>query len=469
MKKNSTQFKNLLVLFLLITIVSCSKSEDTPQNEQPSKSSVKQILSFVFSNDDNSGISETVTATINEEGKTIAASFPFGTDISSLTPTISVSPLANASPSGANDFSSPVIYEVTAEDGSKVSYTVNITIDNRDAFITTWKTTAANETIAFYIQSSKTNVNYQVDWGDGSIENNINSGASHEYSSPGTYMVIIKGDFPGIYSNPLYGKKMLSVENWGDIKWESMFSAFSHCENLIFNATDEPDISAVMNMGSMFREATNFNEDISNWDVSNVTTIDNMFDGASSFNQGIGDWDVSNVVSMSGLFQGASSFNKDLSSWNVGKVTSMQSMFSGATSFNQDLSNWDVSGVVDMSRMFRVATSFNSNIGGWNVSNVEEMWDMFAFASAFNQDIGSWNVSKVSNMSVMFEGASSFNQDISSWNVNNVEEMYRMFYDATSFSQDISTWATDNVTICAYFSVNSGLITTQLPTAGTCF
>lgn len=455
------------MLFVLI-LVSCSESEDIPK-EIILKSDAKQISSFIFTLEENTGLSEKVIATINEADKTISANFPFGTIISSLTPTIEVSSLANVSPSGTNDFSSSVIYEVTAEDGSKVSYTVNITIDDSDAFITTWQTTTTNEAIAFYIQPSSTSVNYQVDWGDGNIENDINSGASHEYSSPGTYMVKIKGDFPGIYSNPLYGKKMLSVENWGDTKWQGMFLAFSYCENLIFNATGEPDISAVINMSFMFSGATNFNEDISNWDVSNVERMDYMFDNASSFNQDIGDWDVSNVNDMSGMFSGASSFNKDINAWDVSMVTNMQSMFLLATSFNQDISSWDVSSVTDMTIMFRVATSFNKDISGWDMSNVTKTSDMFGFASAFNQDISSWNVSSVTDMSIMFEGAVAFNQDISGWDVSNVEAMYRMFYDATAFSQDISGWATDKVKICAYFSVNSGLTTAQLPTSGNCF
>ena len=67
----------------------------------------------------------------------------------------------------------------------------------------------------------------------------------------------------------------------------------------------------------MFAHATDFNEDISEWDVSNVTNMNAMFYEASSFNQDIGDWDVSSVTDMYAMFYGASAFNQDISGWCV--------------------------------------------------------------------------------------------------------------------------------------------------------
>ena len=37
------------------------------------------------------------------------------------------------------------------------------------------------------------------------------------------------------------------------------------------------DVSQVTNMGELFKDRRNFNDDISNWDVSSVTNISYMF------------------------------------------------------------------------------------------------------------------------------------------------------------------------------------------------
>ena len=46
------------------------------------------------------------------------------------------------------------------------------------------------------------------------------------------------------------------------------------------------------------------------------------------------------------MFKQASDFNGDVSKWNTAKVTWMDSMFLKASKFNQDLSKWDTAKVV---------------------------------------------------------------------------------------------------------------------------
>ena len=86
------------------------------------KSTEKQILSFDF-------MTLEVEATIDEETKTITATVPFNTDLVGLTPTIVVSEKATIIPGSdiAVDFTDPVPYTVTAEDGSQVVYIVMVT------------------------------------------------------------------------------------------------------------------------------------------------------------------------------------------------------------------------------------------------------------------------------------------------------------------------------------------------------
>ncbi|MEI6093071.1 MAG: DUF5018 domain-containing protein, partial [bacterium] len=70
-------------------------------------------------------------------GTEIFITAPYGTDITSLAPTIFVSEGASVSPGSGviNDFTEPAIYTVTAEDGSTKEYTVLITVDNKVTFI----------------------------------------------------------------------------------------------------------------------------------------------------------------------------------------------------------------------------------------------------------------------------------------------------------------------------------------------
>ncbi|UOB19145.1 leucine-rich repeat domain-containing protein [Abyssalbus ytuae] len=103
-----------------ICMASCNKDDDNPSP----KSDAKQILSFVFKEEDNTALNEDVTAEINQEDKTITATVPFGTELTSLLPEVEVSEKAAVSPTGAQDFSNEVTYTVTAENGTKATYKV---------------------------------------------------------------------------------------------------------------------------------------------------------------------------------------------------------------------------------------------------------------------------------------------------------------------------------------------------------
>ena len=74
-----------------------------------------------------------VNGTINESGRTVTVDLPYAvdTDITALAPEITVSALAAVNPASgaAQDFTDPVVYTVTAEDGSTKTYTVTVTVE----------------------------------------------------------------------------------------------------------------------------------------------------------------------------------------------------------------------------------------------------------------------------------------------------------------------------------------------------
>ncbi len=73
-----------------------------------------------------------VSSQVNAGLQTIEVVMPYGTDVTSLLPTIGVSAEAGASPTTAQDFTNPVVYTVTAEDLSTKSWTVTVTIAPND-------------------------------------------------------------------------------------------------------------------------------------------------------------------------------------------------------------------------------------------------------------------------------------------------------------------------------------------------
>ena len=286
-------------------------------------------------------------------------------------------------------------------------------------FITTWRIpdSVDGRTITIPIHADSS-YRYTVDWGgdepeDTEIYTSSTMGATHTYPDVDAvtdYKVAITGVFPRIYFNNAFQVgdtfKIISIDQWGNNRWDSMESAFFGCTNLGYTAKDTPDLSQVTDMSNMFESANVFNGGIGGWDVSNVTNMESIFLNAHVFNGDIGEWNVGNVINMESMFRFAFKFNQDIGGWDVSQVTNMEDMFNRVGEFNQDISDWDVSNVTNMYDMFNRASAFNQNIGGWDVSKVTTMQNMFERATAFDQDIGGWDVSQVTIMSGMFAVAS---------------------------------------------------------------
>ena len=95
-------------------------------------STAKNMLTFVFP-----GLPATTIS-----GTNIGVNVPFGTALTALAPTYTVSPFATATPASGTvrNFATPQSYTVTAEDGSSQTYTVTVTVS---ASIFTWNTAVA--------------------------------------------------------------------------------------------------------------------------------------------------------------------------------------------------------------------------------------------------------------------------------------------------------------------------------------
>ncbi|MEP5374248.1 MAG: BspA family leucine-rich repeat surface protein, partial [Hyphomicrobiales bacterium] len=294
-------------------------------------------------------------------------------------------------------FTNPNQIDIFVPDGSGTAYQNHpdwTGFNIREPFVTTWAVgdnAYGDGDLTVTIPTTGSGYDFTVDWGDNSTPTtHVGSGAnlaSHEYPSADTYTIKIYGDFPRIYfnnSSESDKNKLLLVNDWGDIQWQSMSRAFYGCTHLEVTAEDAPNLENVTDMSYMFLDArslTGTATDLNSWNVANVEYMAYMFHSAKSFDADISGWNVSNVTTMRSMFEFAVDFNNGGQPMNwaskTGKVTNMRSMFQGANSFNADISGWDVSKVTDMSYMFNGVSSFNQDLGSWDLGEVTDMNNIF--------------------------------------------------------------------------------------------
>ncbi|WP_379213329.1 DUF5018 domain-containing protein [Paenibacillus sp. GCM10012303] len=156
-------------------------------------SPTKEITVFSFA-------SPAVTGTVNEASRTISVTVPYGTDVTSLTPTITHTGASISPNSGVSrNFTSPVTYTVTAADGSTKSYTVTVNVaasPTKEITVFSFASPAVTGTVNEASRTISVTVPYGTDVT--SLTPTIthtgasispNSGVSRNFTSPVTYTV----------------------------------------------------------------------------------------------------------------------------------------------------------------------------------------------------------------------------------------------------------------------------------------
>ena len=191
-------------------------------------------------------------------------------------------------------------------------------------------------------------------------------------------------------------------------------------------------------------------------------------------------WDVGKVEDMSNLFKDKSEFDEDIVGWDVSAVTDMTSMFDGASSFSYNLRPWSNRLKQDpdvlTENMFKDATTLleretklidTPDVDLWDtyffdyfktkeeLENVLEKWmttqDKSTIIHTYGE-IDSWDVSKITDMSNLFHKMvddgngglvnlfKTFHENIINWDVSAVTDMTSMFEDATTFDYNLHAW-----------------------------
>lgn len=115
-------YKNLLFITAIVSLLTACKKEVI----EPLKSNEKKITSFVFLANNNTALSDDVTASIDSLTNAITAIVPKGTDVNVLEPAISFSAGATINLTGPQNFSTEISYEVIAEDGTTANSKVRV-------------------------------------------------------------------------------------------------------------------------------------------------------------------------------------------------------------------------------------------------------------------------------------------------------------------------------------------------------
>ena len=183
--------KRVISGFLIVTIgiimFGCSKI-DNPSN------SAKAVSEFKFTD-------QNATGDISETTHTIAITVPYGTDVTSLTPTITHTGTSISPASGeTQNFTNPVTYTVTAADGSTQTYQVTVTPALNPAKAITAFNFISPVTATGVITEADQTITIAVPFGTDvksltptiihtGVSVSPDSGDVHDFTSPATYTV----------------------------------------------------------------------------------------------------------------------------------------------------------------------------------------------------------------------------------------------------------------------------------------
>ena len=148
---------------------------------------------------------------------------------------------------------------MTTYDANDLADVASHWLIDESMFVTTWDTSLGTGTTVTLALAGT--VDATIDWGNGTIETVTTPGPHlHDYGVNGIYTVSVTGSVTAYNSSGNGGgstqrNKLISVDNWGQLGFTSMYFAF-YCSNLVSVPNISGGIEAVTDMSWMFFNAS---------------------------------------------------------------------------------------------------------------------------------------------------------------------------------------------------------------------
>ena len=272
-------------------------------------SNLSQIISF------NISVS---TSTINNTNHTISITVPYGSNITSLAPTISISTAASVSPASGTviDFSNPVTYTVTAQDGTTTqSYVVTVTVAQNPAkTISTFYFNGLNPSVSGLVDEGNHTVTLGVQSGTDitALIPTItitgasiipNSGVATDFTNPVTYTVTASDGTTQVYVVRVVSQVLatsMTISSDATSTWSSLGTV-----GFTGNYPDYTRISSTIYNGILyvaFSDANNADRaTVMKYDGTNWTTVGSAgFSNSEAYKTSIYIYDGTPYISYSG-------------------------------------------------------------------------------------------------------------------------------------------------------------------------
>lgn len=341
-----------------------------------------------------------------------------------------------------------------------------------DKFITTWETTAIDESVSIGLYSGfGYYYDVYIDWGDGTTEHllspTLEKPVPHIYSSIGIYDISISGtvDQWNFWNSSADTTKIKDIKQWGNIGLKNLYLGFYNATNLgVITATDYPKMDNVEDMSWAFYGCASLNMDMSQWNVSNVNDMYLAFYGCSVLNSDLSNWDLFSVTTLSRTFEKCIALDTNVSLWDVSKVTTLELVFHDCLSLNSSCRDWDVSSCTNFKGTFSMDATDNTGIMNpdvsiWDTSKATSLNGMFQDNHVCTPNVTNWNVSNVTTFSQIFERAYAAQPDVSLWDTGKGFGFDELFFNATLANPDCSDWNVSSMTTAINMFTGSALST----------